>query len=451
MGKVLISFLGAAQKERQYISANYKFKDGTIIKSPFIAKALAKYYHIDRFILIGTAHSMWEEVYKDMGDKDYDEDKYLDLWEKCLKSNHSNTNLTHEDVSHIENKIGNGSKIIIIKYGLNNDEIAENTKLILNIKKYLSQGDTLYLDITHAFRSLPIYLMNCLIYLKNDRNLKIEIESISYGMLDVSKEYPKDESINIDSKNPDDFITPVVELKKLLDIQEWISGAYSFSEFGNAYKIISLLEKESDNKYEKVIKSLQKFSDMKNLNYISNERTQIQDLLLLKDPKNLPEFAQITICPIMKDYFMEISNDIDYSRFQFRMAKWHYSHHNYGFALMLLVEACVTFCCEISGLETNDFNNRKKIKKTLSPSKEEKVNLDYKRNYNELKFYFDKRGLSLEDFLHYKHKSKGEIGFKAQNRNRNDIAHTDLSGKHYGDILKTLDLGLKFFIKYLDS
>lgn len=52
MAKVSISFLGVAADG--YKPANYRFQDGNVITSTFIAKALKEYYHIDKLILIGA-------------------------------------------------------------------------------------------------------------------------------------------------------------------------------------------------------------------------------------------------------------------------------------------------------------------------------------------------------------------------------------------------------------
>ena len=73
MSKVLISFLGTGpvdnknkgRNERHYKDASYRFDSGFTIEKSFIALALKEYYKIDRLILIGTVHSMWERVYEE--------------------------------------------------------------------------------------------------------------------------------------------------------------------------------------------------------------------------------------------------------------------------------------------------------------------------------------------------------------------------------------------------
>lgn len=65
MSKILISFLGTGRSKdkRAYNTAKYKFGDDSPEESTFVAKVLAEKEHIDKFFLIGTPQSIWEEVY----------------------------------------------------------------------------------------------------------------------------------------------------------------------------------------------------------------------------------------------------------------------------------------------------------------------------------------------------------------------------------------------------
>ena len=446
MAKVLISFLGAVSDRRSYWSANYLFPDGKVITSSFIAKALRDYHSIDRLILIGTAHSMWEEVYREIGCNGEEDGFCSELFDKCLSSNHSMSCLGETDIRRIEEKLGKGSKVVIIMYGLNNDEIAYNTQAILGIEKYLNSGDKVYLDITHSFRSLPIYLMNCLIFLKNVSKKQIDLKSISYGMLDVSKEYPTGKK---DAKgNFCEFYTPVVELSKLMEVQDWITGAYNFQEFGNTYKIAKLMEAQGEQ-YRSVIKPLRKFAEVKNLNYISDFKSQIQGLYPLRQTGSLPPLGQMVVTPIMRDFLNEFSKDIRYSTFQYRMAVWHQSHHNYGYALMLLVEACVTYCCEEMKMDYENYDDRKLIQRALVFTENDKKVSDVINKRNELTNKFGKE--LFDRFLSGKNDKGMKVAFKTQNQNRNTIAHLNENPKSYKEILYELKEGLALFKEFLDT
>jgi len=66
MAKVLISALGTGVKDdREYRKAPYVFPGDTkVYKTLFIASALCEQLKVEKLYLIGTAKSMWEEVYE---------------------------------------------------------------------------------------------------------------------------------------------------------------------------------------------------------------------------------------------------------------------------------------------------------------------------------------------------------------------------------------------------
>lgn len=461
MAKVLISFLGAVSDRRSYLPANYqfppndKFPDGKVIKSSFIAKALREYHTIDRLILIGSAHSMWEEVYREIGCNGEEDGFCLELFDKCIDSDHSSACLDDSDIQRIEEKLGNGSKVIIIKYGLNDDEIAYNTQAILGIEKYLNSGDKVYLDITHSFRSLPIYLMNCLIFLKNVSKKQIAIESISYGMLDVSKEYPTGKK---DEKGRHcEFYTPVVELGKLMEVQDWITGAYNFQEFGNTYKIARLLEGDPLKQYDETAKLLRQFADIKNTNRLREFRKGIKSLLPLMDDQNLPTIAKLLVPEIIEKFTKRFPTSLNEYSFQYRMAEWHEKRHNYGYALINLVESALSYCCEIipdylipqelvsdkcGSLKLDKNGNlhivakRNAIRRALNYVEEDQGTESIEQLRKELDKQMELNGIHLSEFnSHY-----DKINF-----DRNTIAHDLDRDKSYLEIMDDLKNALKYY------
>lgn len=346
MSKVLISFLGTAQpKERQYRLAKYHFQDGTEIESSFVAFALKSYYDVDRLILIGTVKSMWEEVYRTFA-MPIDEDYYIRLSDHCLSSNHE-SELFLPEIEKLEEGLGDNSKVVLIKYGLTEEEIIQNSEIILQIEKYLNQDDELFVDITHSFRSLPLYLMNTLVYLQNVSKKKVKVGHITYGMLDVSEEMG---------------YTPVVELNEVMTMNEWITGAYSFKEYGNAYSISELL-KDSEAQSRLV-----KFSDLMNLNHLSGIEKQNQELAALKNREYGSSLAEMLINPIVQT-FIETFNTKTHSEFQYHLAQWHFQHKNYSSAYIAMIECVVTYICEINNLDWGNFDQRQIVKEQLRGKK----------------------------------------------------------------------------------
>ena len=359
MSKVLISFLGTgSQTNGSYRKAEYRITSPTdnatqmVYETSFVADALATHYGVDKIILIGTVKSMWDEVYYSFCTRnekeDVDENYYLHLSATCKEAKYD-SELKLPDIERLEAALGKDSHVMLVRYGLNEEELNFNIAQVLSVEQYLHSGDELIVDITHSFRSLPMLLMNTLIYLKNVSKKRINISHITYGMLDITRELK---------------YTPVIDLKKVMDVNEWISASYSFMEFGNAYKIAGLLEADNSKSQANVLRD---FSDVKNLNDIQAIEKQVQRL---KSVSQLSPIAEITVRPVINSITQALSNTKSHSEFQFRLAYWHYSIHNYASAYITLVEAIITYVCEQEDLDYSNKDQRDNAKDTLMKNKD---------------------------------------------------------------------------------
>lgn len=333
MSKVLISFLGTGgiDDNRRYRTAEYRFSDGTTYTSSFIADALADYYDINKIILIGTVKSMWEEVYCKFCQKrgiPIDDDYSTELGVHCDEATHaSELSLPHKE--KIEEALGVGSHVALINYGLDKTEIDNNAAVILGLEEYISNNDELFVDITHSFRSLPLYLMNLLIYLKDVSRKNINISHISYGMLDVSRELG---------------YTPVVELNGIMDIHNWITGAFALSQFGNGYQIADLLSQEDRDSATRI----RNFSDEMNLNHLAGIRNQAQVLSGLRN-KHYSPIPERIVPQTINNFTANFQTDSCKSKFLFNVANWQFIHKNYSSSYISLLESILTYICEKIG------------------------------------------------------------------------------------------------------
>ena len=372
MGKVLISFLGTGfpkaslnEPERRYSPFKYRI-DGKLYKeSSFMAAVLAEHYKVDRILMIGTVHSMWEEVYHWFqtrnGKKEDDGTStiYFDIGQYCEQTTHkTNLEIPHQD--KIEEALGEGSKVLLIKYGLNDEEIRGNITRILSLQEYLRNGDELIVDITHSFRSLPIFIMNLLIYLKNVSSKKITISHIHYGMGEARREFKENE----DDK---EGVAPVVDLKAMMEVQEWITGAYAFREFGNAYKISDLLKAEQQDR--SAASTLFNFSEAINLNYLYSMQNDFSPLNGIRNWSYQSDFANLIIPPIIKSFvntFNVRQDDCQFptAKFQLQLADWQFKHKKYGQAYLTSNDALVSYVCEMSGIGC-EYDEREAAKRIL--------------------------------------------------------------------------------------
>ena len=425
MAKVLISFLGTGPlipngAKREYQTANYHLvtpptSDSNLSTSdlgnfPFVSAALKKHHKADKLLLIGTVHSMWEEVYRWFSadaNKDIDEDVYFDIANACENANYkSDLEIPHQE--DIEQALGEGSKVILIKYGITEKEIAENINIILNLKQYLHNNDELIVDVTHSFRSLPMFIMNLLIYLQNASDITIHISHIHYGMLEMRRELG---------------YAPILDLKSIMDVNAWITGAYSFLQFGNTYKIAQLLQSENKS----VANVLKNFSDAMNTNYMYTMQTEIQKLSAIKNKQYKTMLPEMIINPIVEKFVKTFSvsyKKYEHSHFQLKMARWQFDHKKYAQAYLTSNEAIITHICEQNMLQWDDKEQRDFVKNVLLGILDENL-LDVDVDLAKL--------------------------FRKHNSKRNGIAHTKILKTFDKEARKEDEMNLQEIIDFLEN
>jgi CRISPR-associated Csx2 family protein len=353
MAKVLISFLGTGAlnrdntANREYRTAPYKIND-KIIESSFVTSVLTEELACDKVIIIGTMKSMWEEVYRryaKLNDK-FDEDTFYEIAETAEEANHE-SEIDYSILSKVEDAFLTNSKVILIKYGLNEAELQYNFKTILKIEEFLEKGDELHIDITHSFRSLSIFMMTALYYLQDVSEKKLKVEGLYYGMLDIIKEVG---------------YAPIINMKYLTDTMEWIKGAYTFQNFGNGHLISKLLREKGEDILSKKITNL---SNAFGINYASNVKSQLDNLDKL-NLKHLDVPESLIVPKVLENFKSQFKNYKKDSHFQIELAEWYYDNQMYDSAYILLAEALITSVCEEDGVsDVSTFSVRKDAQSKL--------------------------------------------------------------------------------------
>ena len=345
MAKILISFLGTGRinkegkSKREYEKAKYEI-DGQLYEETFVTKALDTHYNIDKVFYIGTLKSMWEEVYRSYRDvENLDEDVYFQLADEIdsfdERSDVENNNQMIKDVFKSQDKI----LPIIIKYGLDKNELNYNIAEIIKIEEAINNGDEIYLDITHGFRSLPLIVMNVLNYLSDVSIKNFTIKGISYGMFEAKK----------------DDITPVVDLDIVTELHENIKAAHEFNHYGNAY-LFSDLVSENCKSMSKILKE---FSDSKSLNHIYDLKNKINQFnSFKKEYENLSPIQKITIPKTIDNFVKRFNQNDSDSKFQYQLANWMFDNKQYGFASIVIIECLVTKVCELNRLDSSNKSHR---------------------------------------------------------------------------------------------
>lgn len=356
MAKILISPLGVGGRfknnnspDREYLEADYHIDDKKY-KSRFMASALYEHFHLDGIIFIGTVRSMWEEVYRffcNRNEFDFDEEYWLSLAERIDAMNHQ-SNLNDLDLATVRRVLGERSDCILIKYGLNDQEIWDNLDLIFKVISLLRNGDQVYVDITHSFRSLSLFLFLVLTFIRDlPQNKNIKIAGVYYGMLDISREIG---------------YTPVINLKPLFDMTDWIKGSYILNHYGDGNLIANLLEEQGESGIADQIRQL---TSSININYLPAMRDRARPLnSSLKNLSISGPFQYIK--STLTQFLQRVSSSSDSeSSFQLKLAGWYFDNNRYAAGYITLAEAIITYLCEVCDKNFNNKNDRESMQKLL--------------------------------------------------------------------------------------
>ena len=343
MAKILITALGSGtynkeKNEKEYRPATYYVEEGhPLEKTELIASAIDEQWKMDKIIFIGTTGSMWSNVYKfycenkriTMNNEYYDKLKNTEL------SANKDTPIENLEIEKFNAIFDKKIKGIVIKYGVDNKENLENFHSIIEIEKEIEDGDEIFIDVTHSFRSMSFWLFLIMTYLRDVSNKNIDIKNITYGMFEAPNEKKE---------------TPIVSLNLFVDILKWFKGASELKNYGNSYSILDELEK---NLMDKEIKNeIENFSDTMNINYIDSIEESLKNFNTIKDKLNNLEGPGKYIIPqVFKNFINtfelpnkeKLSNEEKKYLLRAKLAKWHFNQKRYSMAAININEAIVDF------------------------------------------------------------------------------------------------------------
>lgn len=353
MAKYLISFVGTGQAtpksdtfERQYRTARYSF-NGVVSESSFVSSVLYDALQIDAMILVGTAKSMWEEVYRYFCERNghtIDVDYYLQLADTVEKADHK-TDTNKFSISQVAQAISTESRAVVIPYGLNRDEHIEIFRRLAEAMAVVQARDLVYLDITHSFRSLPLFANAALGYLKEVKGKDFQFAGVYYGMLDAIREF--------------DNIAPIIDLSATLELSQWTTAAHSFIEYGKGYLLADLLEGDE-------AKTIRMFSDAVGINFLSEIKQKLTNFQRFANSDLPNEFAKWVIPSVLESFIKPLQQAGVFNYlFQYHLSVWHYQRRNYASAYIVFQEALITFVCEKEGTAWHEQGCREAAKQQI--------------------------------------------------------------------------------------
>lgn len=250
----LISFLGTSSEHTnyRYQQATYRWQ-GQQIKTEFFPDALLQWVpEIEQVLILLTQEARYQEP--------------------------TNTNwLSFRDRMQAQGdyqETGPSRVVAVdIPTGRNEQEIWQ---MFDTLVAKLDPGDEIILDITHAFRSLPVLSLLATIFMRSAG--QIQIRHILYGAFEG-----RDES----------GVTPVFDLSPFIGLLDWSQAAAQFIETGISKKMGDNLAQIENKLKKQHFNSGGSKSDLanlpKNLANTGKQLQQISDALLLTQPRALSQ------------------------------------------------------------------------------------------------------------------------------------------------------------------
>lgn len=261
---------------------------------------------------------------------------------------------TYPGLKEIINKNNFGFELLDINIpdGNTEDEIWQIFETVYN---ELQDGDELYFDVTHAFRSIPMLVMVLINYAKLLKN--INVKSITYGNFMASK----------------GGVAPVDNLTSFSQLQDWTNAANLFVNHGNLDALVKLtktkiapLAKEAKGTNESIT-TLQRLS------------TQLERVSLQMKTNRLPDIISGDAFAMIKKSFNTIQENVIspltpiLNEVEVKLRKFDVNKNTLNGlsavefclesgliqqAITMLQETIISLSIESEGLEVKDYTNR---------------------------------------------------------------------------------------------
>ncbi len=313
MAKILISILGKGQynkelKKSDYQLTKYQIENNEPIESKLVSDILIQEIGFDKVYIVGTDESLWSVANDFIGEKNYEE--------------------------------------VIIPYGKSDSEFWKIFEVLTQLDV---ENREIYFDITHGFRSIPLFVSTLLNFFSKVKNAKVK--GVYYGIFEA--------------KNND--ITPVVNMLPFLEMNQFIDAFSIFKKYSDGRNISSIInekfkdipnnKKREYGKIRELSKELEFYSKTIGFSAIglyhdslSNIERKIEEIKVLPNNLKAIEFLISDIkdeLNIYKDLEKEWDRDL-------KTAELLFEKNRYAQSLTILRETILTYILEELELELKD-------------------------------------------------------------------------------------------------
>jgi hypothetical protein len=254
--------------------------------------------------------------------------------------------LVREKLEKLKQAMGDKcAEIIVLKYGLDSDELLFNFETLSAVSAYIKDGDSISFDITHSFRSLAFYELLSVLFFKDVAKRNVKIDFVSYGMLEASGE--------LDKK------TPIVNMKPLVDVLEWIKAAEEYRNFGTAYNLSELLETDNLGLAKEGKKALGRLGEVISGNDINEFKNLVKNCVKVVDGVDSGRAKENMIVGwIFKDIVDRFADKLENDYLlRFELTKWHFEKKRGHIAAIALSETLLDLFAEYAAIKRDYAND----------------------------------------------------------------------------------------------
>ncbi len=339
---------------------------------------------------------------------------------------------------------------VCIPEGFSSEEIWEIFEIVFGC---IEDGDEVYFDITHAFRSLPLLGMALLNYAKALR--KIQVNAIFYGAFEKLGPAPEVAKMPMEARN-----APVLDLLSVSELQDWTNAAYEFVHYGKVSNLRQLTRKrispvlaetEGADEIASRLRIISNTTEEMAKAIVTNRGAKIYqsiDFDNLNDNLQFFEDHQSFIKPL-NAIIKILANKVAPFRNNdplhwLKSAKWCAAHGMYQQGITQLQEGILTWLCLHFEPQDSFFHWGNKEARDLISAAFNVVGKDESEWHGKAKVYADRCKKLVEDemILSFKDLYISLTGL------RNDINHGGYTGTTRA---KTFETGLKDFINQAEA
>ena len=315
--KILISILGKGQynkelKKSDYQITEYQIEDGAKKESKLVSDIISSQMEFSKVYIVGTEESLWSVA-----------DEYLDSYEK-----------------------------VVIPYGKNNEEF---WKIFEVLTKLDVENKEIYFDVTHGFRSIPIFVSTLLNFFTKVKNA--EVKGVYYGIFEAKE----------------NNVTSVVNMLPFLEMNAFVDAFSIFKKYSDGRDIAQIInekfkeipneEKRQYGKLRELAKELEFYSKA-----IGFSALELYHDSLLKIENKIEDIDKIPNNLKAIDFLMSDLKE-DVSSFKELKKNWDrdlktaellYERNRYAQSLTILRETVLTYILEELALDFGNMDLREK-------------------------------------------------------------------------------------------